>query len=167
MAQFPINLPILLPNPSLSSNQSYEVLEGSHQDEQSRPGSCDGSSGLWQELMRDVVALLTTTIIAVVKNSFRACPTKQSYTPRGQQWSAAGRVAQGMAPAGARAAKREVRVCARGCLSSHATRRSRLMATAIATCCTCVFATPHYRVRRRPKARTPCDSVPATPARRL
>src|SRR5215510_12698549 len=67
--------------------------------------------------------------------------------------------------AGARAAKREVRVVARGRSSSHATRRSILMAAAMATCCTWVFAKPRYRVCRRPKARTPCESVPSTPAR--
>src|SRR5262245_42227822 len=69
--------------------------------------------------------------------------------------------------AGARAAKRESRVMARGRSSSHATRRSILIAAAIATCCTWVFAKPQYRVRRRPKARTPWESVPSTPARRL
>src|SRR5712664_1172291 len=45
--------------------------------------------------------------------------------------------------------------------------RSILMAAAVATCCKWVLATPPYRVRRRPKARTPCESVPSTPARRL
>src|SRR5919198_2545008 len=69
--------------------------------------------------------------------------------------------------AGARAAKRESRVRARGRSSSHATRRSILIAAAMATCCTWVFARPQYLVRRRPKARTPCESVPSTPARRL
>ena len=44
---------------------------------------------------------------------------------------------------------------ARGRSSSHATMRSILIAAAIATCCTWVFARPQYRVRRRPKARTP------------
>src|SRR4029434_3723512 len=44
-----------------------------------------------------------------------------------------------MAQAGASAAKREVRVLARGRLWSHATRRSMLMA-AIATCCKWVFS---------------------------
>jgi hypothetical protein len=38
---------------------------------------------------------------------------------------------------------------------------------AVATCCKWVLAKPQYRVRRRPKARTPCESVPSTPARRL
>jgi hypothetical protein len=114
--------------------------------------------------MRDIVALFTTKIIYVVKNSFRACATKKSYAPGGQQWSTAGSVSQGMVPAGARAAKREVRVCARGRSLSHATMRSILMAAAIATCCKWVFATPQYRVRRRPKARTPWESVPSTPA---
>src|SRR5215510_9727751 len=69
--------------------------------------------------------------------------------------------------AGARAAKRESRVRARGRSSSHATMRSILIAAAMATCCTWVFARPQYRVRRRPKARTPWESVPSTPARRL
>src|SRR6516165_8461613 len=41
--------------------------------------------------------------------------------------------------AGARAAKRESRVMARGRSSSHVTRRSILIAAAIATCCTWVF----------------------------
>src|SRR5262244_2944143 len=67
--------------------------------------------------------------------------------------------------AGARAAKRESRVMARGRSSSHATMRSILIAAAIATCCTWVFARPQYRVRRRPKARTPWERVPSTPAR--
>src|SRR5216683_2855626 len=70
------------------------------------------------------------------------------------------------ASGGARAAKRERRVCARGRSSSHATMRSILMAAAVATCCKWVFAKPQYRVRRRPKARTPWESVPSTPARR-
>src|SRR5262245_59257149 len=52
--------------------------------------------------------------------------------------------------AGARAAKRESRVRARGRSSSHATMRSILIAAAIATCCTWGFARPQYRVRRRP-----------------
>jgi Resolvase, N terminal domain len=43
---------------------------------------------------------------------------------------------------GARAAKREVRVLARGRSSSQATSRSMLMAAAMATCCRCVFANP-------------------------
>src|SRR5215470_4871366 len=70
-----------------------------------------------------------------------------------------------MVQAGASAAKREVRVCARGRSSSHATIRSRLIAAAMATCWRGVFATPQYRVRRSPKARTPCESVPSMPAR--
>ena len=56
--------------------------------------------------------------------------------------------------AGARVAKRESRVRARGRSSSHATMRSILIAAAMATCCTWVFARPQYLVRRRPKART-------------
>src|SRR5215467_6384156 len=63
--------------------------------------------------------------------------------------------AGGSAETGARAAKREVRVCARGRSSSHATIRSILIAAAIATCCTWVFASPQYLLRRKPKARTP------------
>src|SRR5215475_13567321 len=69
--------------------------------------------------------------------------------------------------AGASAAKRESRVMARGRSSSHATRRSILIAAAMATCCTWVFARPQYLVRRRPRALTPWASVPSTPARRL
>ena len=62
---------------------------------------------------------------------------------RGQRWSAPDRGLEGMAQAGARAAKREVRVCARGRWSSHATMRSILIAAAIATCCTWVLAMPY------------------------
>src|SRR5713101_319244 len=67
--------------------------------------------------------------------------------------------------AGARAAKRESRVMARGRSSSHATMRSILIAAAVATCCKWVLAKPQYRVRRSPKARTPCERVPSMPAR--
>src|SRR5262244_693238 len=56
--------------------------------------------------------------------------------------------------AGARAAKRESRVVARGRPSSHATRRSILIAAAMATCCMWVLGKPRYRVRRNPNART-------------
>src|SRR5262245_21262805 len=66
--------------------------------------------------------------------------------------------------AGARAAKREGRVVARGRSSSHATIRSTFIAAAMATCCIWVFGKPRYRVRRNPNARTPCESVPSTPA---
>src|SRR5262245_16362859 len=69
--------------------------------------------------------------------------------------------------AGARAAKRESRVRARGRSSSHATRRSLVIAAAMATCCTWVCASPPYLVRRRPTARPPWARVPATPARRF
>src|SRR5215468_10990704 len=90
---------------------------------------------------------------------------------RGDTPIAAGRQAAasrgGSVETGASAAKREVRVVARGRSSSHATIRSTLIAAAIATCCTWVFARPQYLVRRRPKARTPWESVPSTPARRL
>ena len=61
------------------------------------------------------------------------------------------------------AAKREVRVVARGWPVNHATSRSTLMAVAIATCCKWVLSRPRYRVRRRPKARTPCERVPSIP----
>jgi len=64
-----------------------------------------------------------------------------------------------LANAGARAAKRESRVVARGRSSSHATIRSTLIAAAIATCCKWVFATSPYRARRSPKARTPYGGV--------
>ena len=83
------------------------------------------------------------------------------------RWSAPHRGLEGIVLAGARAAKREVRVWAWGRSSSHATSRSILIAAAMATCCRCVFATPQNRLRRRPKARTPCERVPSTPARRL
>src|SRR5215470_16994898 len=98
---------------------------------------------------------------------FQSLLSEQLTGPRRAVLVFSGRTPEGMAPAGARAAKREVRVCARGRSSSHATRRSILMAAAIATCCRWVFAVPQYRVRRRPKARTPCERVPSMPARRL
>src|SRR5262249_10244362 len=65
----------------------------------------------------------------------------------------------------ASAAKREVRVTARGTPVTHATIRPRFIAAAVATCCKWVLARPRYRVCRRPNARTPCESVPSTPAR--
>jgi len=43
---------------------------------------------------------------------------------------------------GARAAKREVRVCAHGRSLSQATIRSTFIAAAVATCCKWVFASP-------------------------
>ena len=76
-----------------------------------------------------------------------------------------GRGLAGRAQAGASAAKREMRVCACGRSSSHATIRSTLIAAAVATCCKWVFSRPQYRVRRSPKARTPCERVPSIPAR--
>ena len=65
-----------------------------------------------------------------------------SPAPGGQQGSSPGRVPEGKMEAGARAAKREVRVLARGRASSHATMRSILMAAAIATCCKWVLTVP-------------------------
>src|SRR5262245_6234682 len=44
---------------------------------------------------------------------------------------------------GASAAKRVVRVVARGLPVNHATSRSTLMAVAIATCCKCVLPLPY------------------------
>ena len=76
------------------------------------------------------------------KKWLRACPMNRSYALGGQRWSSPGYVPEGRTPAGAKAAKREVRVCARGRSSSHATIRSRLIAAAIAMCCKCVFAKP-------------------------
>src|SRR5919109_4812922 len=122
----------------------------------------DRGPWLWPGQLRGFFSEFTTEIIFVVKNSYRAFST-----PGGQWWSCPGSGREGMAQAGASAAKRELRVLARGRSSSHATRRSILIAAAIATCCKWVFATPQYRVRRRPKARTPWESVPSTPARRL
>src|ERR1700757_3507716 len=69
-------------------------------------------------------------------------------------------VSAGRSCTGVSAAKREVRVCARGRSSSQATIRSILIAAAMATCCRCVFARPQYLVRRRPKARTPWGGPP-------
>jgi hypothetical protein len=49
--------------------------------------------------------------------------------------------------------------------SSHAASRSIWIAAAVARCWSRVFASPTYRQCRRPKARTPCESVPSIPAR--
>jgi hypothetical protein len=54
-----------------------------------------------------------------------------------------GCVPEGMAPAGASAAKREMRVVARGRSSHHATIRSTLIAAAMATCCPWGMAMPY------------------------
>jgi hypothetical protein len=78
-----------------------------------------------------------------------------------------GETSWGLLHAGASAAKREVRVCARGRSSSQATLRSTWMAAAVATCCKWIFSSPRYLVSRSPYPRTPCDRVPSTPARRL
>src|SRR5919198_6154609 len=115
----------------------------------------DGSPWLWPGQLRGFFSEFPTEIIFVVKNSYRA------FSTTGEQWlSFPGSGREGMAQAGARAAKREVRVLARGRSSSHATRRSILIAAAIAAGCKWVFSRPQYRVRRSPKARTPCDRVP-------
>ena len=65
-----------------------------------------------------------------------------SHEPGEPQGSSPGRVPEGRVQAGARAAKREVRVVACGRASSHETMRSILMAAAIATCCTWVLTMP-------------------------
>jgi len=62
--------------------------------------------------------------------------------------------------------KAETRVGASGLPSNQSTRRTRLIAVAMARCCTCVFGNPTERERRRSKARTPCEMVASTPARR-
>src|SRR5919108_2913625 len=90
----------------------------------------DGSPWLWPGQLRGFFSEFTTEIIFVVNNSYRAFST-----PGGQWLSFPGSGREGMAQAGARAAKREVRVVARGRSSSHAPRRSSLSAAAIATCC--------------------------------
>src|SRR5215470_5825755 len=110
-----------------------------------------------------------TTIIIFVVEKYTRAAMQHRLLYRGAARTSAGLQAATSpgwsAETGARAAKREVRVVARGRASSHATRRSILMAAAIATCCRWVFAVPQYRVRRSPKARTPCASVPSMPAR--
>src|SRR4051812_22718833 len=58
------------------------------------------------------------------------------------------------AQAVARVAKREVRVAARGIDRNQAARRWRSIAAAVATCCRRVLASPRWRLRRSPKART-------------
>src|SRR3954467_15917615 len=67
--------------------------------------------------------------------------------------------------AAARAAKRVTRVLARGRPFSQCATRETLTAAAVQTCWRPVLARPMERLRRRPKARTPCESVPSTPAR--
>jgi hypothetical protein len=84
----------------------------------------------------------------------------------GQRVSQTPSVLEGRTLAGASAAKREVRVVARGRSPRQAIMRSTLMA-AVATCCKWGLANPRYRVRRRPKARTPGERVPSMPARHL
>jgi len=69
-------------------------------------------------------------------------------------------------PEGASRAKRDTRVAACGTPSNHAANRARFIAPAVITCCRCALANPRYRQRLRPNARTPCESVPSTPARR-
>jgi hypothetical protein len=51
-------------------------------------------------------------------------------------------VSEGRTCTGARAAKREVQVVARGRSSSQATIRSLVIAAAVATCCKGVFSQP-------------------------
>jgi len=64
----------------------------------------------------------------------------------------------------ARAAKRVTRVRARGCPSSQRMALRAFMPAATQASWSPVFASPMYRLRRIPKARTPCESVPSTPA---
>ena len=58
------------------------------------------------------------------------------------QEGAPGGIPTGRDATGASAAKRDVHVVARGRSSNQATSRSRLIAAAVATCCTCVFGNP-------------------------
>src|SRR4051795_11801135 len=53
-----------------------------------------------------------------------------------------GRIPLAKSGQAARAAKREVRVAARGTARNQATKRSRLIAAAVATCCKWVLASP-------------------------
>jgi hypothetical protein len=87
-------------------------------------------------------ALSITEIIFVVEN--RNAPPKPSEAigERSLYAVQTAGVSGGRSCTGARAAKREVRVVARGRSSSQATIRSILMAAAVATCCKCVFAKP-------------------------
>src|SRR5919197_5699932 len=103
----------------------------------------DGSPWLWPGQLRGFFSEFTTEIIFVVKNSYSAFST-----PGGQWLSCPGSGREGMAQAGASAAKREVRVLARGRSSSHATRRSILIAAAGAICCKWVFSKPRYLAHR-------------------
>ena len=58
-----------------------------------------------------------------------------------------------------------MRVLARGRPSSQRTARRTLIAAPVQACWSPVLASPTYRLRRIPKARTPCESVPSMPAR--
>ena len=54
-------------------------------------------------------------------------------------------------------ANRDVRVAARGTPLSQAEARLKLIATAVATCCRCAFASPRNLDRRSPNDRTPSE----------
>ena len=52
-------------------------------------------------------------------------------------------------------------------ISAVATVPAAASVSAMQTCWSAVFAGPMWRLRCIPKARTPCESVPSTPARLL
>jgi hypothetical protein len=104
-------------------------------------------------------------IIFVVENRSEACERSRRLGGEGRVASQIEGASSGIPQAGASITKRDVRVFARGRSSSQATIRSIFMAAAVATCCKRVFARPRYRAHRSPKARTPCERVPSTPAR--
>src|SRR4051794_2035107 len=62
-------------------------------------------------------------------------------------------------------AKRERRVFSGGTPANQFTTRWTLIAAAVTACCRLVLAKPQQRERRKSKARIPCESVPAMPAR--
>src|SRR5512135_395568 len=49
--------------------------------------------------------------------------------------------------------------------TAEAANRDRSIAAAVIMCCRCALASPMERPRRRPKPRTPSESVPSIPAR--
>ena len=60
-------------------------------------------------------------------------------------------------------ANRDFRVAARGTPSSQSQTRLKFIATAVATCCRCAFASPRYLARRRPNDRDSLRDRPLDP----
>src|SRR5215510_8704928 len=84
----------------------------------------------------------TTEIIFVVENSHVLSTLSEAIGERNMGEVQTEGVSAGRSCIGASAAKREVRLLARGRSSSQATSRSILIAAAVATCCKWVFSKP-------------------------